>query len=133
MSKTLVVYVGVAIATLLGHYTLWTQRRISDMEFLLNAADQKEKIQDDQVNELIASLQQANRTNDSYKTEGYVAGMLDVINKPDHYMSIWHNGYDRGSAVQTDMMNVSLKLKPVTETAPQPTPLEPAIPANEKK
>lgn len=124
MSKTLAIYVGVAIATLIGHYGLWTQRKISDMEFLLNAADQKEKIQDDQVNELIASLQQANRTNDSYKTEGYVAGMLDVINKPDHYMQVWHNGYDRGAAVQTDMMNVSLKLKPETETAPQPTPVE---------
>jgi len=135
MSKTLAVYVGVAIATLIGHYTLNTQREISNLEVLVKAADQKERIQADQIRELIAGLQQANQKNETLKTEGYVAGVSDAINKPDHFMAIWHQGYDRGAAVQTDVMNVSLKLKPVAEVLPEPTPLTETtvVPPREKK
>jgi len=102
-------YCVVAIATLVVHYGLNTQRYLFYADFLLRAADQKEKIQDDQVRELISSLQQANQRNETMKTEGYVAGAMDVIVRPDHYMAIWHEGYDRGSAVQQDVINVSLK------------------------
>jgi len=114
-------YCLVAIATLVGHYGLNTQRYMFYADFLLKAADQKEKIQDDQVRELVSSLQQANQRNESMKTEGYVAGAMDVIDRPDHYSTIWHEGYNRGSAVQQDVMNVSLKLKsPPVEEAPAP-------------
>ena len=120
MTKTFAVYCGVAIATLVGHYTLNTQRHMTNMEFLLKASDTKERIQNDQIGELISGLQLANQKNESLRTEGYLAGVADVINKPDHYMAIWHQGYDRGSAVQADAMNVSMRLKPVPENLPTP-------------
>jgi hypothetical protein len=131
MSKTLTVYVGVAIATLIGHYTLNTQRQISNLVVLVQAADQKERIQADQIRELIAGLQQANQKNETLKTEGYVAGVSDAINKPDHYMAIWHQGYDRGSSVQKDVIQASLK--PVAEVLPEPTPLESTTVIQSKK
>ena len=135
MSKTLAVYVGVALATLVGHYTLNTQRHMANLEVLVRAADQKERIQADQIRELISNLQQANVKNENLRTEGYVAGVTDMINKPDHYMAIWHHGYDRGSSVQTDVIKAGYR---PTESEATPTPLEPVaetevIPAKEKK
>lgn len=111
MSKTLATYIIVAIVTLAGHYALNAQRHMTHSEFLLKAAEQKEKIQTDQIRELIADLQNAKQKNDSMRTEGYVAGVSDAVNKPDHYMAIWHNGYDRGTAVQMDVMNAGLKMQ----------------------
>lgn len=136
MSKMLAVYVGVAVVTLIGHYTLNTQRHMANLEVLVRAADQKERIQADQIRELISNLQQANVKNENLRTEGYVAGVMDMINKPDHYMAIWHNGYDRGSSVQADLIKAGYRPQE------QPTPLEPVaetdlpetvVPAREKK
>jgi hypothetical protein len=140
MSKTLAVYVGVAVATLIGHYTLNTQRHMTNLEVLVRAADQKERIQADQIRELIAGLQQANQKNETLKTEGYVAGVSDAINKPDYYMAIWHQGYDRGSAVQADVIKAGYRPSDLKESS-VPTPLEPVaetdlpvtIPVKEKK
>jgi hypothetical protein len=117
MSK-LALYCGIAIVTLFGHYVLNSQRHLSNMEFLLKASSAKENIQDDQIRELISDLQQAHQQNESVKTEGYIAGVSDVINKPDHYMAIWHQGYDRGSAVQQDIINVSLRTEQKEEETP---------------
>lgn len=109
MSRTFIVYCTVTVATLIGHYALNSQRQITNLQMLVEVSHQKENIQNDQIVELIASLQQANQRNDALKTEGYVAGISDAINKPDHYLAIWHQGYDRGSMVQKDIMSLSSK------------------------
>ena len=102
MSKVLVVYSGIAIATLFGHYALNTQRNIEQMKWLIKLSDQKEKIQEDQTIDLMYSLQQATFKGDIHRSEGYVAGVVDGINRPNYYKSIWHDGYDRGSSVQEE-------------------------------
>lgn len=108
MSKTLVVYVGVAVATLFGHLMLNNQRKIDNLEVLAKAGYAKEKIQDDSIRELIAALQQANYKNETIRSEGYVSGVVDAVNKPNYYADIWHKGYDRGASVQEEVMKVGL-------------------------
>lgn len=112
MSRTFTWYCGVALATLIGHAAMYAQTRIEHVEFLLQAADQEQNIQDDQIRELIASLQQSNQSNESLKTQGFIAGALDTVNRRDASMAIWHSGYDRGSDVSQQAMNVSLNIPP---------------------
>jgi hypothetical protein len=126
MSKTFALYVGVAIATLIGHYALNNQRQMASLEVLVKAGDQKDRIQTDQIRELIYNLQQASQKNETSRNEGFIAGVIDAMQKPDHYMAIWHNGYDRGSEVQKEVINASYALKP------EPDP-QMVVPAREKK
>lgn len=134
MSKAFVV--GVAVATLCGHWMLNTQRENASLKFLLQAANKKEQIQDDQIRELIYNSQQMITKTESLKAEGFVAGVLDMLNKPEHYNAIWHDGYNRGTSVTTDMMKAAYHLKPEPdESGAQPTPLTEAtvIPPRNKE
>lgn len=127
MTKTFALYCGVAVATLIGHWGLNTQQRLANQDIIIKASQTKERIQNDQINELMAGLRQSNQSLESSKTQGYIAGVTDMINRPDHYMAIWHNGYDRGSAVQQDVIKANYEgLQPVpevTESGPVPTPI----------
>ena len=65
--------------------------------------EQKDKINQDQVVELMNKLRDIQIEKETTKSSGYVAGVLDTLQRPDHYSAIWHNGYDRGTDVQQQM------------------------------
>lgn len=102
MSKNFKMFLAICVATLFGHYLINVHNEIRQLKFLLSAADQKDRIQTDQVAELISDLRSAEMRNQGSRTEGYVAGVTDMIQKPDYYNTIWHNGYSRGSDVAAE-------------------------------
>jgi hypothetical protein len=53
-------------------------------------------IADDQVRELNMNLVRAYSEQDSASIRGFIQGVVDAVNRPDHYTSIWHDGYNRG-------------------------------------
>lgn len=118
MTRTLAVYVGLLVATLAVHYGLYLNQRVYQMEMLVKLSGERERIQNDQVQELLSMTQHTNQRVESARTEGFVAGIVDGTNKPDHYQAVWHNGYDRGTAVQKDVESV-MKVGPVSVETPK--------------
>lgn len=101
MTKTFVVCV--AVVTLFGHYTLNLQRKVDQLEAMSKLSIQKDKLDNDQIRDLMYSVQQLTTKNETLKTEGFVQGVVSAVNRPNYYQSIWHAGYDRGSEVMADM------------------------------
>lgn len=100
MNKFLIA--GIAAVTLTVHYGIYLNWKIDYQDQMIKLADQKSKIDNDQIRDLLIMSQQTNYKIESARTEGYVSGAVDVIHKPDRYNAIWHAGYDRGVAVQID-------------------------------
>lgn len=101
MNKALV-FAGVIAASLILHYGIYLHWKIDYQTQEIFLMEQGRKIQDDQIRDLVMASQQNDSRVESAKTEGYVAGTIDAINKKDHYNAIWHHGYDRGVAVQME-------------------------------
>lgn len=100
---------AIAVLTLMGHYCIYSHSHIKDLEVQLNFADQKEKIDNDQIRDLMDQVRQVNSQQEVIKAQGYVAGILDGIKREDHYMTIWHDGYNRGSEVRQQVAEAFLK------------------------
>ena len=120
MSKTFVILV--ALATLGIHWEFNNQRKISDLQASLDFNKGRATIANEQVRDLLFNLQTANSTNEFMRTQGYVAGVVDEINRSNtkttdrpEYMAIWHNGYDRGTATQAMMASYRPTLEPVPD------------------
>lgn len=72
----------------------WCEIGTLKRELRLTAA--AKAIADDQVRELSMNLGRMCAEQDSASIKGFVQGVVDAINRPDHYRTIWHDGYDRG-------------------------------------
>lgn len=79
---------------------LFQHQQISSLRQELRIVQKSKEIEQDQSQELMFQLTQAKIENSALATKYYVAGVVDAVNKPDHYSEIWHAGYDRGSASQ---------------------------------
>lgn len=108
--KTLLSAMLVLVVSAFVHYYIHADNRrqvdatrIAVLEETLRMHD---AIYDDQVRELANNLQTALAEKNFAKTEGFVSGVADAQQRPDHYSQIWHNGYDRGTSVQQDLMKV---------------------------
>ncbi len=110
MTRTLAVYVALLAATLVAHYGINLNNRLYQMEMLVKLNDERERIQNDQVQELLSAVQNSTQKIEAARTEGFVSGVVNATNKPDHYQAIWHNGYDRGALVQKDAESVQKTL-----------------------
>jgi hypothetical protein len=58
------------------------------------------KIADEQIRDLTYELQNSRIDEGAIQTRWFVAGIAAAMNRPDSYAEIWHDGYDRGVAVQ---------------------------------
>lgn len=104
--KSVTYFLLIAVGTLAGHYYIYTEGRINRLQSMLNIVEQKDKINNDQVVELMNKLREFQTEKEATKSASYVAGVLDMLSRPDHYNAIWHNGYDRGTDVQQQMAKV---------------------------
>jgi len=104
MKKTVSICSAICMVTLFGHYVVYSQSRISDLEMTLEISNQKHTIANDQIRDLMYVVRDQSNTNNYEKQSGFVAGLLEGVQKKDHYMTIWHDGYNRGGEV-LDMMD----------------------------
>ena len=118
-SKTFVILI--ALATLGTHWEINQQRKISDLQASVELYKGRAIIANDEVHDLLFNLQTANNKSEFLKTQGYVAGVVDEINRSNtkpserpEYFAIWHNGYDRGTSNQS-MMAIYRPLEPVAD------------------
>ncbi len=102
-------FAAIAALTLMGYYCLYSHFQVQDMKVQLGFAEQKEKIDNDQIRDLMDAVREKERQQEVVKGQGYVAGILDAIKREDHYMTIWHDGYNRGSEVREQVAEAFLK------------------------
>ena len=105
--KSVTCFFLISVVTLVGHYYFYTESKINQIQTMLSIVEQKDKINNDQVLELMNKLREFQIEKEATKSASYVAGVLDMLSRPDHYNAIWHNGYDRGTDVQ--QMAVTIK------------------------
>lgn len=111
--------IAVAAVTLIGHWAIYVHGQNSALRVSLNASYQSERLLKDQIVEYVNVLSQKSIKDESLKTQGYIAGVTDTINRTQvpvgersEYFAIWHNGYDRGTDAQIQMTSLRQKLTP---------------------
>ena len=97
------VIIAVAVGTLFGHYFLNAESEKAQLRQALDISDQKYDIANDQIRDLMYSIRATSNESGAEKQAGYIAGILDGINREDHHLAIWHDGYNRGNDVQVEM------------------------------
>jgi len=98
-----------AILTLAAHYCFYIYQKTDQLEMQLRLASQKERIDNDQIRDLIYDKIDLVREKDSMKAQGYVAGLLDGIKRENYWNEVWHDGYNRGSEIRQQIAESFLK------------------------
>lgn len=104
------VIVIACVVTLFAHYFLYAESRIKNLEQVNLLADKALKIERDTIRDLMHSQQQLAAEKQAIATRSFVSGVLDTMERPDHYNAIWHAGYDRGNEVKDMMLEVDSKV-----------------------
>jgi len=99
----------IALLTLMGHYCIFSHFQIQDLRTEVSLLLQKESIDKDQIRDLMFEVKNIDDQKEVLKSQGYVSGILDGIKHEDHYMTIWHDGYNRGSEVRQQIAEAFLK------------------------
>lgn len=102
--KTIVVVSVICVGTLFGHYYLNAESEKAQLRQALELSDQKYKIANDQIRDLMYSIRATDNESGAEKQAGYIAGVLDGINRQDHHLAIWHDGYNRANDVHAEMV-----------------------------
>lgn len=90
----------VCIITIAGHITIGQYNRIQQLELGSELSDKARAIDQDQIRDLLYTVQQLHAEKESIGTQAYVSGVISVLDNKEHYERIWHDGYDRGAEVQ---------------------------------
>ena len=100
---------SVAIATLALHFGIYAFTKADSLQMQLNIAQQKEKIDNDQIRDLLYQTKDQEREKDSAKAQGYLAGIMEGIIRKDYWSQVWHEGYNRGSEVREQIAESFLR------------------------
>ena len=89
--------------SVLIHYGIYQNSKISELEHLFTVSTERNRINDDQLREITYSLLNRNHENDVElaKNQGRSEGILVAIKDPsvtDEYHELWHDGYYQGLA-----------------------------------
>lgn len=93
----------VIVVALLGHFCINQSNQIAQLKQNLNLTRESLTIESNQVRDLMYALRQSENEKNSVSTQSFVAGVLDAMQRQDHYQEIWHDGYNRGSEVQLSL------------------------------
>lgn len=74
---------------------------IGHLRMQLDLSSDARRLANDQIQDLMVQLDTARSENLAVGTRQFTAGIMAAIQKPDQYTEVWHDGYDRGVAVQT--------------------------------
>jgi len=118
-----------AVVTLMGHAIIWQWFRIDRLSECLELSHQARRLESEQVRDLMFAFQNAKIEKESVSVRAYVEGVVRGFSDEEHYAQIWHDGYDRATAVEAmvkklDMeepipdKKVERKVSPVGRTKP---------------
>lgn len=74
---------------------------MSHMSSEMSVSNEARRIANEQIQDLMMQLENVKNERLMVGTQQFVAGVVAATQKPDYYTEIWHDGYDRGVAVQT--------------------------------
>lgn len=107
----IIMFTGLALQIIVAQWTEITSLR-RELRLLQTART----INQDQVAELTYTLQQMRTEQTVSGQKDYVAGIVAALTQPNEnlYGAIWHDGYDRGTAVQaaSDAVESRYTVKP---------------------
>ena len=95
----IIMFTGLALQIIVAQ---WAE--ITSLRRELRLVQTAKTINQDQVAELTYNLQRLQYEQTATSQKDYVAGIVAVLtqSKENLYGAIWHDGYDRGAAVQAD-------------------------------
>lgn len=94
IDKSWVIFAVVAL--IFGQVLYYQNNQINVLREIVKLNEKSEKIDQDQIRDLIYVSQEEQNKNEEIATRNYVAGVIDCINRRDYYTEIWHEGFDRG-------------------------------------
>jgi hypothetical protein len=68
-----------------------------------------QRLSDDQINDLAYQLIQRNEECERKNMQQFVAGVVATLERRDEMSAVWHDGYDRGSAVERYAAEIDAK------------------------
>jgi hypothetical protein len=98
MKNSTVCWVLVVFA--IFQFAIFQNYEINRLHQEIRLAQQAKQIDSDQIRDLMYTLTNSKMEQESIGNRQFVAGVVEAVTKPDHYSEIWHNGYDRGTAIQ---------------------------------
>ncbi len=99
----------VCVGTLAGHVGIYQHNQIETLKQSATLSDQARRIESDQVRDLMYALRESQGRNEAIAVQSFVAGVVDTLKREPEYQKIWHDGYDRGTEVQSEIFAVKAK------------------------
>lgn len=93
-----------------GACALFQAWRAEQFAFENRLLVQAQRIDASQIRELMFIADSANRINEGEKTRAFLAGFTQAQTSPD-MRQIWHEGYDRGTAVAAENAKIEELVK----------------------
>ncbi len=102
-SQIFVDVVFVLVVSFFIHFTIHQHNTIQDLEHLNTVSTERNRINDDQLRDVMYSMMRTGHDNDLElaKNQGRSEGILVAIKDPEvteEYHELWHDGYYRGMA-----------------------------------
>lgn len=99
-----------ALVVLVGYQAWRAEQKEAEIRFLMQAR----RIDADQIRELMHAAALSNQALEGEKTRAYLAGVTQAQVAPE-LRQIWHEGYDRGTAVAMEGAKSERKEGPSSE------------------
>lgn len=83
-----------------AQFIIYQNYKIENLNDLARFSEKARQIDQDQIRDLMYSMQNTKIEKEAANSAGFVAGAIDATNRKDVYSEIWHSGYARGSENQ---------------------------------
>lgn len=94
------VSICVSVVIILAQVIVTQYSVISGLQTELFFIKSAHRLATDQIADVSYQLMCARNERDTQSMQQFVAGVVATIDKKDDYSAIWHDGYNRGTAVQ---------------------------------
>jgi hypothetical protein len=100
MKNTTPWIIVICTITLFGHYFIAAENQKSQLKLTVELSDKAIAIEGETIRDLMHANRQISQEKEAIGSERYVAGVVDALQRPDHYDAIWHDGYNRGTETE---------------------------------
>ena len=100
MKNTTPWVIVICTITLFGHYFIAAENQKSQMRLTVELSDKARAIEGETIRDLMHANRQISQEKEAIGSGRYVAGVVDALQRPEHYDAIWHDGYNRGTETE---------------------------------
>lgn len=111
-----IVSICISVVVLLAQVIITQYSIITSLRTEISFAKASHRLSSDQVSDMMYELSKVRSELEGIATQNFVAGVTAAIERRDEFQAVWHNGYDRGVAVQQYAAQVSEENKTAAYT-----------------